>query len=154
VLDPIAGLRANALEEARRIASHVCGPAHQTIFFCNRRPSVEVLTRSLKEAAPPFGLEPDEIRGYRGGYLPLLRREIEDGLRSGAVKVVVSTNALELGIDIGSLDLAVLVGYPGSQASFWQRAGRVGRRGKSSLVVQIAQSDPVDQYLARHPEWL
>lgn len=154
MLNPVAGLRANALEEARELADVLCGPAHQTIFFCRRRTSVEVLTRYLKEKAEHLGLRDDEIRGYRGGYLPLLRREIEHGLKSGSVKVVVSTNALELGIDIGALDVAVLVGYPGSQASFWQRAGRVGRRGKSSLVIQIAQSDPVDQFLARHPEWL
>lgn len=151
MLNAVAGLRANALEEARELAGAVCGPKHQTIFFCKRRTSVEVLTRYLKEAAPNLGLTPDEIRGYRGGYLPDLRREIEVGLREGRVKVVVSTNALELGIDIGALDVAVLVGYPGSQASFWQRAGRVGRRQKPSLVVQIAQSDPIDQYLAAHP---
>ena len=152
LVDPVAGLRANALEEARRLAPRLCGPAHQTIFFCNRRTSVEVLTRYLKESARSLGLQPDEIRGYRGGYLPLLRREIEGGLKDGSVKVVVSTNALELGIDIGRLDVAVLVGYPGSQASFWQRAGRVGRRGRASLSVLIARSDPVDQYLAQHPE--
>jgi len=152
MLNPVAGLRANALEEARELARAVCGPSHQTIFFCKRRVHVEVLTRYLKEGAAGLGLKPAEIRGYRGGYLPLLRREIENGLRAGEVKVVVSTNALELGIDIGALDVAVLVGYPGSQASFWQRAGRVGRRSKPSLVVQIATSDPVDQYLARHPE--
>lgn len=154
MLDPVAGLRANALEEARRLASQLVGPSHQTIFFTNRRTSVEVLTRYLKEAAHEFGLDPDEVRGYRGGYLPLHRREIEEGLRSGAVKVVVSTNALELGIDVGRLDVAVLVGYPGSQASFWQRAGRVGRRKGASLVVQIARSDAIDQYLAQHPEHL
>jgi DEAD/DEAH box helicase domain-containing protein len=154
ILNPVAGLRAHALEEARTLAPALCGAGHQTIFFCRRRTAVEVLTRYLKEGAAEMGLDPDEIRGYRGGYLPLLRREIEEGLRSGAVKVVVSTNALELGIDIGSLDVAVLVGYPGSQSSFWQRAGRVGRRGKTSLVIQIARSDPVDQYLARHPEYL
>ena len=154
VLDPVAGLRANALEEARRLATRLCGPNHQTIFFCNRRTSVEVLTRYLKQGAASLGLAPEEIRGYRGGYLPLLRREIEEGLRSGAVKVVVTTNALELGIDIGRLDVAVLVGYPGSQASFWQRAGRVGRRGGASLTVMIARSDPLDQFLAHHPEWL
>ncbi len=154
LVNPVAGLRANALEEVRRLAPHVCGPSHQTIFFCNRRTSVEVLTRYLKEAAQRLGLRPAEIRGYRGGYLPLLRREIEAGLKDGSVKVVVSTNALELGIDIGSLDVAVLVGYPGSQASFWQRAGRVGRRGRSSLAILVARSDPVDQYLAHHPEFL
>jgi DEAD/DEAH box helicase domain-containing protein len=154
VLDPVAGLRANALEEARRLAARLCGPGHQTIVFCNRRTSVEVLTRYLKESAASLGLTPEEIRGYRGGYLPLLRREIEQGLRSGEVKVVVTTNALELGIDIGRLDVAVLVGYPGSQASFWQRAGRVGRRGSPSLTVMIARSDPLDQFLVHHPEWL
>ena len=154
MINPVAGLRANALEEARELASIVCGREHQTIFFCRRRTSVEVLTRYLKEGADRFGLAPDSIRGYRGGYLPNLRREIEAGLRSGDVRVVVSTNALELGIDIGALDVAVLVGYPGSQASFWQRAGRVGRRGKPSLVLQIARSEPVDQYLARHPDFL
>lgn len=154
MLDPVAGLRADALEEARRLATHVCGPERQTIFFCQRRTSVEVLTRYLKESAHELGLEPDEIRGYRGGYLPLQRREIEAGLRDGSVKVVVSTNALELGIDIGRLDAAVLVGYPGSAASFWQRAGRVGRRGGPSLTVLIARSDPLDQYLTVHPEFL
>jgi len=154
VINPVAGLRANALEEVRRLAPYVCGPGHQTIFFCNRRTAVEVLTMYLKEAAPQLGLQPDEIRGYRGGYLPLLRREIETGLKEGTTKVVVSTNALELGIDIGSLDVAVLVGYPGSQASFWQRAGRVGRRGRSSLTVLVARSDPVDQYLAHHTDYL
>jgi DEAD/DEAH box helicase domain-containing protein len=154
LLDAVAGLRASALEEARRLARALCGPAHQTIFFCNRRTSVEVLTRYLKEAAGDLGLEPSEIRGYRGGYLPLLRREIEDGLRAGSVKVVVTTNALELGIDVGRLDVAVLVGYPGTQASFWQRAGRVGRRGKASLAVLVARSDPLDQWLAHHPEEL
>ncbi len=154
VLDPVAGLRANALEEARRLAPLLCGPDHQTIFFCNRRTAVEVLTRYLKEAARELGLRPEEVRGYRGGYLPQMRRDIEAGLRSGEVKVVVSTNALELGIDVGSLDVAVLVGYPGHQAGFWQRAGRVGRRGKPSLVVMLARSDPVDQYLAAHPAHL
>ncbi len=154
MLDPIAGLRANALEETRRLAHQLVGPGHQTIFFANQRTAVEVLTRYLKEAAHELGLDPDEIRGYRGGYLPLHRREIEDGLRSGTVKVVVTTNALELGIDIGRLDVAVLVGYPGSQASFWQRAGRVGRRGNPSLIVQVARSDAIDQYLTQHPEHL
>jgi DEAD/DEAH box helicase domain-containing protein len=101
-----------------------------------------------------MGLAPEQIRGYRGGYLPNLRREIEGGLRDGSVRVVVSTNALELGIDVGRLDVAVLVGYPGSQASFWQRCGRVGRRGGASLAVMIARSDPVDQYLARNPRYL
>ncbi|MDA1266897.1 MAG: DEAD/DEAH box helicase, partial [Planctomycetota bacterium] len=154
IVDSVAGLRANALEEARELAHLVCGPKHQTIFFCGRRTAVEVLTRYLKESALDLGLRPDEVRGYRGGYLPDMRREIETGLKDGSIKVVVSTNALELGIDIGALDVAVLVGYPGNQASFWQRAGRVGRRGRPSLCVQVARSEPVDQFLAHHPDWL
>lgn len=154
VVNPVAGLRANALELARDLAQEVVGPGHQTIFFCGRRTAVEVLTRYLKESASRLGLKPSEIRGYRGGYLPDMRREIEAGLKCGEVKVVVSTNALELGVDIGALDVAVLVGYPGSQASFWQRAGRVGRRGRASLVLQIARSEPVDQFLVHHPEYL
>ncbi len=154
LVDPVAGLRANALEEVRHLAPYVCGPAHQTIVFCNRRTAVEVLTRYLKEAAPRLGLAEHEIRGYRGGYLPDLRREIEAGLKDGSVKVVVSTNALELGIDIGRLDVAVLVGYPGTQASFWQRVGRVGRRGRASLAILVARADPLDQYLAHHAEAL
>lgn len=154
VVNPVAGLRANALEEARDLAKEVCGPGHQTIFFCGRRTAVEVLTRYLKESASRLGLRPSEIRGYRGGYLPDMRREIEAGLKDGKIKVVVSTNALELGVDIGALDVAVLVGYPGSQASFWQRAGRVGRRGRASLVIQIAKSEPTDQFLVHHPEYL
>ena len=154
LVNPVAGLRRNALEEARRIAKQVCGPGHQTIFFCNRRTAVEVLTRYLKEGARQLGLEPDEVRGYRGGYLPDLRREVERDLREGKVRVVVTTNALELGVDIGSLDVCVLVGYPGTQASFWQRVGRAGRRGRTSLAVMIARSDPVDQYLCSRPEYL
>ncbi len=154
LLDKLSGMRASALEEARRIAPFVVGPTHQTIFFCNRRVAVEVLTRYLKEGARQLGLRPEEIRGYRGGYLPDLRREIERGLRAGEVKVVVTTNALELGIDIGQLDVSVLVGYPGTQASFWQRAGRAGRRGKQSLSVLIARSDPLDQFLSQHGDWL
>jgi len=154
LVNPVAGLRKNALEEARRIARNVCGPGHQTIFFCNRRTSVEVLTRYLKEGAHAMGLEPEEVRGYRGGYLPDLRRTIENDLREGRVRIVITTNALELGVDIGSLDVCVLVGYPGTQASFWQRVGRAGRRGKTSLAVLIARSDPIDQYLCAQPEYL
>jgi len=154
VVNPVAGMRANALEEARSLAKEVVAPGHQSIFFCGRRTAVEVLTRYLKESARQLGLRPSEIRGYRGGYLPDMRREIEAGLKDGSIKCVVSTNALELGVDIGALDVAVLVGYPGSQASFWQRAGRVGRRGKPSLVVQIARSEPTDQFLVHHPEYL
>jgi DEAD/DEAH box helicase domain-containing protein len=95
----------------------------------------------------------DVIRGYRGGYLPLRRREIERGLRTGEVRCVVSTNALELGIDIGALDVAVMSGYPGTIASTWQRAGRAGRRSGRSAAVYVASSAPIDQFIVRNPEY-
>lgn len=154
IVDAVAGLRRNALEEARRLANLVCNAHHQTIFFCNRGTAVEVLTRYLKEGAGRLGIDPDQVRGYRGGYLPDLRREIERDLREGRARIVVTTNALELGVDIGSLDVCVLVGYPGNQASFWQRVGRAGRRGKTSLGILIARSDPIDQYLCAQPDYL
>ena len=96
---------------------------------------------------------PERIRGYRGGYLPLRRREIEKGLRAGQVRGVVSTNALELGIDIGALDVCVMAGYPGTIASTWQRAGRAGRRTGQSAAVMVASSAPIDQFVARHPSF-
>ena len=96
---------------------------------------------------------PERIRGYRGGYLPLRRREIEKGLREGAVRAVVSTNALELGIDIGALDVAVMAGYPGTIAATWQRAGRAGRRAGRSAAVMVASSAPLDQFVVRNPSY-
>jgi DEAD/DEAH box helicase domain-containing protein len=101
-------------------------------LFAQSRLSTEILTTYLKEDFEDSPGMPERIRGYRGGYLPLRRREIEKGLRDGAVRAVVSTNALELGIDIGALDVAVMAGYPGTIASTWQRAGRAGRRSSRS----------------------
>src|ERR1051325_2561171 len=95
----------------------------------------------------------DVIRGYRGGYLPGRRREIERGLRSGEVRCVVSTSALELGIDIGALDVSVIAGYPGTIAATWQRAGRAGRRSGRSAAVYVASSAPLDQFMVRHPSY-
>ena len=159
LLNAVAGLRGNAPRggaEARRGPRVVGrGPeSHQSIFFVRTRPQVEVLVKYLKDGAREHGRDPELIRGYRGGYLPELRREIERDLRSGVVKTVVSTNALELGIDVGRLDVAVLVGYPGTVASAWQQAGRAGRRGQPSLAVLIARNDAMDQCLATEPRYL
>ena len=95
----------------------------------------------------------ETVRGYRGGYLPRERREIERRLRDGEIRAVVATNALELGIDIGSLDAVVMAGYPGTIASTWQRAGRAGRRQGTSAAVLVASSAPLDQYIVEHPDY-
>ncbi len=122
-------------------------------MFAQSRLSTEVLTTYLKDAFKGAPGSDDVIRGYRGGYLPLRRREIERGLRSGDVRCVVSTNALELGIDIGALDVAVMAGYPGTIAATWQRAGRAGRRSGRSAAVLVTSSAPIDQFVARNPEF-
>jgi DEAD/DEAH box helicase domain-containing protein len=125
----------------------------QLIVFAQSRLATEILTTYLKDAfqGPPGATE--AVRGYRGGYLPLRRREIERGLREGDVRAVVSTNALELGIDIGALDVCVMAGYPGTIASTWQRAGRAGRRSGRSAAVMVASSAPLDQFIVRHPSY-
>jgi DEAD/DEAH box helicase domain-containing protein len=121
--------------------------------FAPSRLSTEILVTYLKEALETRPGSEGVIRGYRGGYLPLKRREIERGLREGSVLGVVSTNALELGIDIGRLDVAVLLGYPGSVASAWQQAGRAGRRAGASAAVLVANSTPLNQYIAKNPDY-
>ncbi len=125
----------------------------QTLVFANNRLATEILVRYLKDAYERSGGPMEAIRGYRGGYLPKERREIERQLREGEVLGVVATSALELGVDIGSLDACVLAGYPGSIASTWQRAGRAGRRQTASLTVLVASSAPLDQYIIEHPEY-
>jgi DEAD/DEAH box helicase domain-containing protein len=147
------GIRRSYLAETRRVAMEFLRRGLQLIVFAQSRLSTEVLTTYLKDAfAGPPGTA-DLVRGYRGGYLPLRRREIEHGLRTGAVRCVVSTNALELGIDIGALDVAVMAGYPGTIAGTWQRAGRAGRRSGRSAAVLVASSAPLDQFVARHPDF-
>ncbi|MGH7902747.1 MAG: DEAD/DEAH box helicase [Candidatus Dormibacteraceae bacterium] len=172
--DRALGVRRSSLLEGRRIAEPWIRQGIQTIVFCRSRLQVEVMLSYLRQGLesrrghPTSGARPaptalatpppprtdavGRIRGYRGGYLPLRRREIEAGLRSGAVTGVVSTNALELGIDIGSLQAAVLVGYPGTIASTWQQLGRAGRR-TGSVAVFVASSSPLDQFIVRHPEY-
>jgi DEAD/DEAH box helicase domain-containing protein len=148
------GLRANAIEEVRHLSELFGGGAVQAIYFVRSRQMVEVLTKYLKDRNKGRGLPPETICAYRGGYLPKLRREIERGLRNGEIHEVVSTNALELGVDIGSLDVAVLTGYPGTLASTMQQAGRAGRRGGTSLALLVCRSTALDQYIAAHPEYV
>jgi DEAD/DEAH box helicase domain-containing protein len=146
------GIRRSALGCARDVALSFLKKGLQTIVFAPSRLSTEVLVTYLKEALETRPGSEGVIRGYRGGYLPLRRREIERGLRDGSVLGVVSTNALELGIDIGSLQCAVLVGYPGTIASTWQQLGRAGRRS-GSVGVFVASSSPLDQFIVRHPQY-
>src|SRR5262249_29947241 len=143
----------SALNSARDVALSFLRQGLQTIVFAPSRLATEVLVTYLKEALERSPGAEGVIRGYRGGYLPLKRREIERGLRQGSVLGVVSTNALELGIDIGSLDVAVLLGYPGSVASTWQQAGRAGRRSGTSAAVLVASSTPLNQFIAKNPDY-
>jgi DEAD/DEAH box helicase domain-containing protein len=153
VVNAQLGIRRSYLSEARRVALEFLKNKLQLILFAQSRLATEILTTYLKDAyqGPPGAS--DVIRGYRGGYLPNRRREIERGLREGDVRAVVSTNALELGIDIGALDVAVLAGYPGTIAATWQRAGRAGRRSTRSAAVLVASSAPIDQFIVRHPSY-
>ena len=146
------GIRRSSLLEGRRIAAPWIRGGVQTIVFCRSRLQVEVMLSYLRESLLPRLDAGRRVRGYRSGYLPLHRREIEAGLRSGEVHGVVSTNALELGIDIGTLQAAVMVGYPGTIASTWQQLGRAGRRS-GSIAVFVASSAPLDQFIVRHPEY-
>ena len=147
------GVRKSVLQETLRISSMLVDNDIPTIVFGKSRLTVEVLTRHLKERVKdPLG-NAGRVRGYRGGYLPTLRREIERGLRRGDIRAVVSTNALELGIDIGQLDACVMCGYPGSVASTWQEAGRAGRRKNTALTILVASSSALDQYIVTHPAY-
>ncbi len=147
------GIRRSYIAQTRGVALEFLRRGLQVIVFAQSRLSTEILTRYLKDAHEGEPGASDVIRGYRGGYLPHRRREIEKGLRDGSVRGVVSTNALELGIDIGALDAAVLAGYPGTIASTWQRAGRAGRRECRSAAVMVASSAPLDQFVVRHPSY-
>jgi DEAD/DEAH box helicase domain-containing protein len=153
VVNQQLGIRRSYLAETRRVASEFLRRKLQLIVFTQSRLTTEILTTYLKDDfdGPP-GTR-DQIRGYRGGYLPQRRREIEKGLREGSVRAVVSTNALELGIDIGALDVCVMAGYPGTIAATWQRAGRAGRRSSRSAAVLVGSSAPLDQFVVRNPSY-
>jgi len=148
------GIRRSYINETRRIAQELLDHHQQTLVFANNRLATEILVTYLKDACDKGRIPTESVRGYRGGCLPRERREIEQRLRSGDIRAVVATNALELGIDVGSLDAVVMAGYPGTIASTWQRAGRAGRRNTGSLAVMVASSAPVDQYVVEHPEYL
>jgi DEAD/DEAH box helicase domain-containing protein len=147
------GIRRSYVSETRRVALEFIERELQTLVFANNRLATEILVTYLKDACDRGRIPTETVRGYRGGYLPRERREIERRLRNGDIRAVVATNALELGIDIGSLDAVVMAGYPGTIASSWQRAGRAGRRQAASAAVLVASSAPLDQYIVEHPDY-
>ena len=153
VTNPDLGLRASARSQSTRIARMAIKAGLKTLIFAQSRTMVEVLTKYLKDVFDHDPRKPPRIRAYRGGYLPTERRDAERAMRAGRIDGIVTTSALELGVDIGSLDMVVLNGYPGTIASTWQRFGRAGRRQQASIGVLIASSDPLDQYIVRHPEF-
>ncbi|WP_275983453.1 DEAD/DEAH box helicase [Paenibacillus hamazuiensis] len=152
VVNQQLGIRKSSVLETRKLAGLLLKNGIQTIVFARSRVRVELLLTYLQDLVK-HELGTKSIRGYRGGYLPKLRREIERGLRSGEIRGVVSTNALELGIDIGQLQACVLNGYPGTIASTWQQSGRAGRRQESSITFLVASSNPLDQYLIQNPRY-
>src|SRR5690349_5378234 len=154
LLDPASGARGSAVTLAQRWALPFLRAGRQTIVFGRTRVAVELLLTGLRESLRESYGPRTRVRGYRGGYLPTERRAIERGLRDGELLGVVSTNALELGVDIGWLDVSIVAGYPGSIAATWQQFGRAGRRAGTSVAVLIASSAPVDQYVVHHPEFL
>ncbi len=154
VVNPELGIRAPYLAESAKMAIRFLREKIPTIVFAQSRLSTEVLLGAIKTGVADRTGDAGIVRGYRGGYLPGRRRAVEQGLRAGDVLGVVSTNALELGVDIGHLDVAVLAGYPGTIASLWQQAGRAGRRSGSSSAIMVATSAPLDQFMVTHPDYL
>ncbi|PYN47007.1 MAG: helicase [Candidatus Rokuibacteriota bacterium] len=154
VVNQELGIRAPYLGEAARFAIRFLREKIATIVFAQSRLATEVLLTSIKSGVADKTGDSGIVRGYRGGYLPTRRRAVEKGLREGKVLGVVSTNALELGVDIGHLDVAVLAGYPGAIASLWQQAGRAGRRSGRSVALLVATSAPLDQFMVTHPDYL
>jgi len=147
------GLRRSALLESVRLAGDLLQHDVQTIVFARARRTVELILTYLRRKSVNPAHPCSEVRGYRSGYLPRQRREIERGLREGRVRAVVATNALELGIDIGGMGAAVLAGYPGTIAGTWQQAGRAGRQKEASLAALVTSANPLDQFLAHHPDY-
>ena len=153
VVNKDLGLRASARSQSNRIARIAIKSGLKTLVFAQSRLMVEVLTKYLKDVFDHDPRKPARIRAYRGGYLPTERRAAERDMRDGRIDGIISTSALELGVDIGSLDVVVLNGYPGTVAATWQRFGRAGRRQQPSLGILVANSQPLDQYVVRHPDF-
>lgn len=151
LVNPEQGIRRGVVLESEKIARKFIYNGSVTIVFARSRLNTEVILSYLKKSMKGIG---DRIAGYRGGYLPNERREIEEGLKNGEIRGIVSTNALELGIDIGSLDISIMAGYPGSVSSFHQQAGRSGRKEAVSVSILISSNSPLDQYIANHPQYL
>jgi len=148
------GIRQSYIKTAVRLTRDLVRAGVPTLVFGNSRNGVEVMLKYLRDRLAEDHIDPSAIHAYRGGYLPQTRRRIEAALREGEIRCVVATNALELGIDIGALDAVVCAGYPGTMAGLWQRFGRAGRRRDLSLAVLVSSSNPIDQYMARHPRQL
>ena len=155
LVDSVQGIRRGVVKESQRLAVRLLRAGVKTIVFSRSRVRTELIASYINKSLANMYTDNHRIRveAYRGGYLPSERRAIERGLRDGSIQGVVSTNALELGIDIGGLDAAVLGGYPGSIASAWQQAGRAGRRNTVSLAIVVASAAPLDQYMVKHPEY-
>jgi DEAD/DEAH box helicase domain-containing protein len=151
-VDEKIGIRKSSIETGVGFTQKLINADHQTLVFAQTRRTVEMLLTYLRYLLPPE--QQSLVRGYRSGYLKSERREIEQALRSGELRAVFSTSALELGIDIGGLDAVLLIGFPGSIATTHQRIGRAGRKQQASLAILIATNDAMDQYLANHPEYL
>ena len=151
VLNPDLGLRASARSQTTRIARLTVTSGLKTIVFANTRLMVEVITKYMKDVFDRDRRKPARVFAYRGGYLPTERRATERKLRAGGVDCVITTSALELGVDIGSLDVCILNGYPGTIAGTWQRLGRAGRRNRTALGVLVGTSEPLDQFIVRNP---
>src|SRR5438552_5735683 len=150
LVDEESGARRSALSESAWLLGKLVESGARSIAFARSRRAAELLAEFTRREIPP-GLK-GKVKAYRAGYLPEERRELERALSAGELLALASTSALELGIDVGSLEAAVLAGYPGTRASMWQQAGRAGRRESGSLAVLVAQDDPLDQYLVAHPD--
>lgn len=152
VVNQELGMRRSYIKCAVDRAVDLLRAGVSTLVFGQSRSSVEVMLKYLRDRIPEAELPAEQVKAYRGGYLPQTRRAIERGLREGQIRCVVATNALELGIDIGNLDAVVCAGFPGTMAGLWQRFGRGGRRGRTSLALLVPSSAPLDQFLGQSPE--